>query len=139
MKLFTIIMLAWLALSGESYACSCANPSSTTAKQLVRGTPILFWGRAVSFEDQNGDDRVYTVETWGGNSIMPQTVRVMTRTQSAMCGVELPLNKAVLIGGVAKDGYVHTNLCLHYHIQHYDPAITKVLRTCRAFARCPDE
>lgn len=125
----------WLALGGESLACSCAPPPAT-AQEAMRAAPVLFWGRAVAVKESGGE-RTYDVETWAGTAVSPVTVPVKTRSHSAACGIELPLNQVELIAGSAKDGFVFATLCTKYWINTHRPAIVEILKTCEPFRPCP--
>ena len=134
-SLAAIAAAAFLVLAGPAFACSCAPPPDTP-HEVMRRTPVLFWGRAVHMTEIQGE-RFYVVETWAGNAVSPATVTVRTRAQSAACGIELPLNQVELIGGTAKDGYVYANLCTKYWIDAHRPTITRLMKDCTPFAPCP--
>jgi hypothetical protein len=125
----------WLALPGAAAACSCAPPPPDAA-EVLRSTPVIFWGRAVAVSEA-APLRTYTVEVWAGNAALPATVAVKTANRSAACGVELAIGPVELIAGVEKDGAVWINLCAKYWIDAHRPAIEALMRDCKPFQPCP--
>lgn len=130
-----IAVVAWLMLSGGAFACSCAPPPATP-EEVLRSTPVIFWGRAIGVSESQGL-RTYIVELWGGNSALPVTISVKTAIHSAACGVDLPMYEPDLIAGSAKDGNVYANLCARCWVAKHKPAIIDLLQACRPFEPCP--
>lgn len=133
--LAAIVMLATVLPVGQCLACSCAPPPQS-AEEVMRMIPVLFWGRAVAVQDSGGD-RVYAVEVWGGNAVLPGRISVRTARHSAACGIELPLSQVHLIGGAVQGEFVHANLCTQYWVKTHHPAIVERLKACAPFQPCP--
>lgn len=125
----------WLAFAGAAAACSCAPPPPDAA-EVLRSTPVIFWGRAVAVSEA-APLRTYAVEVWAGNAALPATVAVKTMNHTAMCGVELALGAVELIAGVEKDGAVWTNLCSKFAVDTHRRAIEALMRDCKPFQPCP--
>ena len=129
------MLVAWLSSGAPAQSCSCVRPPATP-QEVMRKVPLLFWGRAVSVQEE-GNERVYAVEVWVGNAALPVTVAVRTQRHSAACGIELPLNQAELIAGAARDGYVQAGQCTKYWVDQHKAAITEMLKTCQALRALP--
>jgi hypothetical protein len=130
--------LATFLISGTpALSCSCARPP-VTAQEVVKKTPLLFWGRAIAMQEK-GKERVYTVELWGGNAPLPVTIAVRTERNSAACGIELPLNQVELIAASTRDGAVRAGLCAKSWVDTHKQAIAEILKTCQPFAPCPPQ
>jgi hypothetical protein len=130
-------LAATLMSSAPALGCSCMRPPAS-AQEVMRTIPLLFWGRAVSMQEQ-GSERVYAVELWAGNEPLPVTVAVRTQRHSAACGVELPLNRVELIAGSVRDGNIWAGLCNKHWVDAHKAAIAALLKACQPFSRCPKE
>jgi hypothetical protein len=132
---FAVILAAWLISAEPASSCSCVRPP-TTAEEVMRKIPLLFWGRAVSMQEAGGE-RVYAVELWAGNAALPMTVSVKTQRNSAACGIDLPLNQVELIAASTRDGAIRAGLCNKHWVDAHKQAISEILKSCRPFAPCP--
>jgi hypothetical protein len=136
-KFLTLAALlgAWLSSAAPALGCSCVRPPATP-QEVMRQVPLLFWGRAVSMQEE-GNERVYAVEVWAGNAALPVTVAVRTQRHSAACGIELPLNQAELIAASTRDGHVQAGLCMKHWVDQHKAALAELLKICKPFTPCP--
>jgi hypothetical protein len=129
------MLAAWLSSGAPALSCSCVRPPATP-QEVMRKVPLLFWGRAVSMQEE-GNERVYAVEVWAGNAALPVTIAVRTQRHSAACGIELSLNQAELIAASPRDGHVQAGLCMKHWVDKHKAALAEMLKACQPFGPCP--
>lgn len=110
-----LLALAFLFLTfgaSESFACSCAPPSQTTNDDFQKATAV-FVGRVLDVQRKENAENItvkFTVQKyWKGK--ISNTVKVMTASNSAACGVNFEVGKDYLVYATENNGKLSTNLC----------------------------
>lgn len=117
MKLINKYLLAFAFLfltfgASEAFACSCAPPSQTTNDDFQKATAV-FVGRVLDVQRKENAENItvkFAVQKyWKGK--ISNTVKVMTASNSAACGVNFEVGKDYLVYANENNGKLSTGLC----------------------------